>query len=155
LKTFLTQIASTVPLTADPLVICFWEWIGWKDHEAPKNRNLRSVSAKIELFFSPTPCIPTHPYSPWIHPTPHSHPRPRRAYKKKKIRLFLSGSAAGRRDGALRTAGAPPSSELSGSHDDPCAGLPLSLSRRRRRGHLVPPPTHGSRKLSVRNVVRH
>jgi hypothetical protein len=31
----------------------FFEWIGWKDYEVPKNRNLKSVSAKNKLFFSP------------------------------------------------------------------------------------------------------
>jgi hypothetical protein len=59
LKTFLTQTGSTLPLTSDPPVICFWKWIGWKDYEVPKNRNLESVSVKSELFFSPTRCIPT------------------------------------------------------------------------------------------------
>jgi hypothetical protein len=58
LKTFLTQFKSTVPLTPDPPVICFWKWIGWKDYEVPKKRNLESVSDKNELFFSPTRCIP-------------------------------------------------------------------------------------------------
>jgi hypothetical protein len=59
LKTFLTPIESTVPFTPDPPVICFWKWIEWKDHDVPKNRNLESVYAKIELFFSPTPHIAT------------------------------------------------------------------------------------------------
>jgi hypothetical protein len=59
LKTFLTQIGSTLPLTSDPPVICFWKWIGWKDYEVPKNHNLESVSVKNELFFSPTRCTPT------------------------------------------------------------------------------------------------
>jgi hypothetical protein len=58
LKIFLTQIGPTVPLTSDPPVICFWEWIGWKDYEVPKKRNLESVSAKKRRFFSPTPSIP-------------------------------------------------------------------------------------------------
>jgi hypothetical protein len=43
----------------DPPVVCFWKWIGWKDYELPKNRNLESVSAKNVMFFSPTPRIPT------------------------------------------------------------------------------------------------
>jgi hypothetical protein len=51
LKTFLNQIGSTVPLTSDPPVICFWKWIGWKDYEVPKNRNLESISAKKGHFF--------------------------------------------------------------------------------------------------------
>jgi hypothetical protein len=36
----------------------FLKWIGWKDYEVPKNRNLESVSAKKGRFFSPTPAIP-------------------------------------------------------------------------------------------------
>jgi hypothetical protein len=64
LKIFLTQIGPVFPLTSDPPVICFWKWIGWKDGEWPKNRNLESVSAKKRNFFShPTrayrPCVPT------------------------------------------------------------------------------------------------
>jgi hypothetical protein len=43
----------------DPPVVCFWKWIGWKDYEVPKNRNLESVSTKNVMFFSPTPRIPT------------------------------------------------------------------------------------------------
>jgi hypothetical protein len=92
LKTFLTKIASTVALTADPPVICFWEWIWCKYCDVPKNRNLGSVSAKIELFFSPTPCIPTHSYPPWTHPTSHSHPRPRRAHKEKRFVYFFQAA---------------------------------------------------------------
>jgi hypothetical protein len=52
LKTFLTQIGSALPLTPDPPVICFWKWIGWKDYEVPKNRNLESISAKNVIFFT-------------------------------------------------------------------------------------------------------
>jgi hypothetical protein len=51
LEIFLTQIGPTLPLKTDPPVICFGKWIGWKDYEVPKNRNLESVSAK-KLFFS-------------------------------------------------------------------------------------------------------
>jgi hypothetical protein len=58
LKTFLTQIGLVLPLTPDPPVMCFWRWIGWKDYEVPKNRNLESVSAKNEKIFSPHPRIP-------------------------------------------------------------------------------------------------
>jgi hypothetical protein len=59
LKIFLTKFGATLPLTLDPPVICFWKWIRWKDYGVPKNRNLEIVSAKNELFFSPTSCIPT------------------------------------------------------------------------------------------------
>jgi hypothetical protein len=58
LKTFLTQIGLTLLLTSDPPVICFCKWIGWKDYEVPKNRNLESVSAKNVIFFSPMSVIP-------------------------------------------------------------------------------------------------
>jgi hypothetical protein len=61
LKTFLTQIGPTLPLTSDPPVICFWKWIGWKDYEVPKNRNLESVSAKKIILFSPMPTLPAGP----------------------------------------------------------------------------------------------
>jgi hypothetical protein len=50
LKIFLTQIGPALALTSDPPTICFWKWIGWKDYEVPKNRNLESVSAKNEFF---------------------------------------------------------------------------------------------------------
>jgi hypothetical protein len=46
LKTFKTQIGPVLPLTPDPLIICFWKWIRWNDYEILKNRNLESVSAK-------------------------------------------------------------------------------------------------------------
>jgi hypothetical protein len=59
LKTFLTKIGSAIPRTSDPSVICFLKWIRWKDYEVPKNHNLESISAKNELFFSPTQHIPT------------------------------------------------------------------------------------------------
>jgi hypothetical protein len=59
LKTFLTQIGPTLPLTLDPPIICFWKWIGWKDYEVQK-RNLESVSAKNYNLFSPCACIPAH-----------------------------------------------------------------------------------------------
>jgi hypothetical protein len=62
LKTFLTQIGPTLPLTSDPPVICFWKWIGWKDYEVPKNRNLESVSAKKIILFSPMPTLPARVY---------------------------------------------------------------------------------------------
>jgi hypothetical protein len=58
LKTFLTQIGPALPLTPNPPVICFWNWIGWKDYEVSKNHNLESVSAKNVMFFSPTPHLP-------------------------------------------------------------------------------------------------
>jgi hypothetical protein len=64
LKTFLTQIGPTLPLTLDPPIICFWKWIGWKDYEVQK-RNLESVSAKNYNLFSPCACIP--PYPPTLH----------------------------------------------------------------------------------------
>jgi hypothetical protein len=59
LKTFLTQIGPVLPLTSDPPVTCFWKWIGWKDYDVPKNRNLESVPDKNEILFSPHPRIPT------------------------------------------------------------------------------------------------
>jgi hypothetical protein len=62
LKTFLTQIRSVLPLTPDPPIICLWKWIGWKDYEVPKNRNLESVSAKNVILLSPTACVPAHLY---------------------------------------------------------------------------------------------
>jgi hypothetical protein len=59
LKTFLTQIGPTLPLTPDPPVICFFsKWIGWKDYEVPNNHNLKSVCAEKLIFHSPTLCIP-------------------------------------------------------------------------------------------------
>jgi hypothetical protein len=61
LKTFFTQIGPALPLNSDPLVICFWNWIRWKDYEVPKNRNLESVSTKNDFFL-------THPAS--THPLP-------------------------------------------------------------------------------------
>jgi hypothetical protein len=68
LEIFLTQIGPTLPLTTDPPVICFWKWIGWKDYEVPKNRNLESVSAKKIFFFSPIRRL-THPRTQlWTHP---------------------------------------------------------------------------------------
>jgi hypothetical protein len=59
LKTFLTQTGPALPLTSDPPVVRFLEWIGWKDYEVPKNRNLKSVSAKNVILLSPTRRIPT------------------------------------------------------------------------------------------------
>jgi hypothetical protein len=70
LKTFLTQIGPTLPLTPDPPVIRFWKGIRWKDYEVKKNHNLESVSAKNEKFFSPTTCVPTHLYPPAHTTTP-------------------------------------------------------------------------------------
>jgi hypothetical protein len=69
LKTFLTKFRSTLPLMPDPPVTCFWKWIGWKDYEVPKNRNLESVSAKNKLFLSPNLFLPTHLYSRPAHYT--------------------------------------------------------------------------------------
>jgi hypothetical protein len=60
LETFLTQIRPALPLTSDPPVICFWKWIGWKDYEVPKNRNLESVSAKNDFFLT----VPAHTCPP-------------------------------------------------------------------------------------------
>jgi hypothetical protein len=70
LKTFLTQIGLALPLTPDPPVICFWEWIRWKNYEVPKNRDLKSVSAKKLIFFTQLFC--THcctRLADHIHPT--------------------------------------------------------------------------------------
>jgi hypothetical protein len=61
-----------VPLTSDPPIICFWKWIGWKDYEVPKNYNLKSVSAKNELFFSPAPAVPAI-HTRRTHPATHTH----------------------------------------------------------------------------------
>jgi hypothetical protein len=71
LKTFLTQIGPTLPLTPDPPVIYFWKWIGWKDYKVPKNRNLESVSTKNELFSHPPYAYP--PLYTRIGPTPYTH----------------------------------------------------------------------------------
>jgi hypothetical protein len=68
LKTFLTQIGPVLPLMSDPPIICFWKWIGWKDYEVLKNRNLESVSAKKnKILFSPHPRIPTLLYTQRAH----------------------------------------------------------------------------------------
>jgi hypothetical protein len=67
LKTFLTQIGPALPLTPDPSVICFLKWIGWKDYEVPKNRNLKCVSTKIIMFLSPKGCLPTCCTHMWTH----------------------------------------------------------------------------------------
>jgi hypothetical protein len=66
LKFFLTQFGSILPLTSDPPVIRFWKWIGSKDYEVPKNRNLNSVSGKNEKIFSPVACVPV----PFTHRGP-------------------------------------------------------------------------------------
>jgi hypothetical protein len=73
LETFLTQIGITLPLTPDPPVICFWKWIGWKDYEVPKNRNLESVSAKKLIILHPP-----HVYPPPVPagPTPSENLNP-------------------------------------------------------------------------------
>jgi hypothetical protein len=75
LRTFLTQIGPAVPLTSDPPVVCFWEWIGWKDYEVPRIRNLESVSAKILIFFHHEVALPaavptqqSYPIPAWRHP---------------------------------------------------------------------------------------
>jgi hypothetical protein len=52
LKTFLTQIGPTLPLTPDPPVIYFWKWIGWKDYEVP--------IAIWRAFLPKTNCFLTH-----------------------------------------------------------------------------------------------
>jgi hypothetical protein len=90
LKTFLTQIGSTLPLTPDPLVICFWKWIWWKDYEVPKNHNLESVSAKNnffshrDLFYPP---LRTRPPFPVLH---HANCSPPSAVAERgKIPSFL------------------------------------------------------------------
>jgi hypothetical protein len=82
LKIFLTQTGPTVPLTPYPRIICFWEWIEWKDYKVPKNRNLESVLQK-RAFFSPTPSIPA--CGTRVGPT-YSTPRTPRFSKKKTIR---------------------------------------------------------------------
>jgi hypothetical protein len=64
LKTSVTRIGSTVLLMPDPPVICFWKWIGWKNYELPKNRNLESVSAKKLILFSLMPNLPACVYPP-------------------------------------------------------------------------------------------
>jgi hypothetical protein len=76
LKTFLTQTTPVVPLTPDPPIMCFWKWIGWKDYEVPKNRNLESVSAKKLIFLSPSAILPAV-CTRWAHP--------RLASQRKKI----------------------------------------------------------------------
>jgi hypothetical protein len=58
LETFFTQFGPALPLTPDPPVVWFWKWIRWKDYEAPKNHNLKSVSAKNEFFFHPPRVYP-------------------------------------------------------------------------------------------------
>jgi hypothetical protein len=52
----------------------FWKWIGWKDYEVPKNRNLQSVSAKNviqsqfgERFFQKRNSFVTHPTHTHLH----------------------------------------------------------------------------------------
>jgi hypothetical protein len=114
LKTFLTQIGFILPLTPDPPVICFWKWIRWKDYELPKNRNLENVSAKNEIFFSPTPQVPTlctrrsRVSLPRLCPQPHT--------TKEK------------------------SSSLPKKLPQPCILGALSRSGRCHHLHLVPPP---------------
>jgi hypothetical protein len=54
LKTFLTQIGSTVPLTPDPPVICFWKWIhGERTMEYQKIAIWRAFLQK-RIFSHPT-----------------------------------------------------------------------------------------------------
>jgi hypothetical protein len=67
LKTFLTQIRPVLPLMSDPPVTCFCKWIRWKDYEVPKNRDLESVFAKNELFFSPWLHLPALYTHFWTH----------------------------------------------------------------------------------------
>jgi hypothetical protein len=86
LKIFLTQTGPTVPLTPYPRIICFWEWIEWKDYKVPKNRNLESVLQK-RAFFSPTPSIPA--CGTRVGPT-YSTPRTPRLSKKKRFGLLAS-----------------------------------------------------------------
>jgi hypothetical protein len=79
LKTFLTQIGLGLPLTPDTPVIYFWKWIGYKDYEVPKNRNLENVSAKNEFFSHK--CCSYPPVVPTCGPTlflssPHRTPPP-------------------------------------------------------------------------------
>jgi hypothetical protein len=47
----------------------FLEWIGWKDYELPKNRNLESVSAKNVILVTQHVCTrPPIPTGPTDHP---------------------------------------------------------------------------------------
>jgi hypothetical protein len=56
LKTSPTQFGSALPLMPDSPVRLHDDQKRWNDH---RNRNLGSISAKNELFLSPTPHLPT------------------------------------------------------------------------------------------------
>jgi hypothetical protein len=123
LKIFLTQIGSAAPL-ADPPVICFWNWIGWKDYGRTKNCNLESVSAKIIMFFT-QPCI-THRPVPALGPLGHA-PAPRA-----RLDAFLSDYL----HPSART-GLPP---------------PLVESGRRHTSNSKPPPLSSTQGATVVEV---
>jgi hypothetical protein len=96
LKTFLTQIGLALPLTPDPPVICFWEWIRWKNYEVPKNRDLKSVSAKKLIFFTQLFC--THyctRLADHIHPTV----RPRVPWSPNQLRCGVPHHGCSNRNG--------------------------------------------------------
>jgi hypothetical protein len=74
LKTFLTQIGSTIPLTPDPPVICFWKWIhGERTMEYQKIAIWRAFLQK-RIFFSPHRTYPPARTSgPTCTARPHPH----------------------------------------------------------------------------------
>jgi hypothetical protein len=69
LKTFLTQIGPTLPLTPDPPVIRFWKGIRWKDYEVKKSQFEKRFCQKRKFFL--THHVRTHPLIP---AGPHDHP---------------------------------------------------------------------------------
>jgi hypothetical protein len=162
LKTFLTQIRPTLPLTPDPPVICFWKWIRWNDYEVPKNRNLENASAKNEIFFSPTRHIPTlctrrakFPFPVAAHsPTPRKK-KNRRCQKNSRNRASLElccSSAAATTSARCRTAAsrAPNvarrkrhggAGRREGRAQEQAAPPRPPRARRRGRGHRPPPPS--------------
>jgi hypothetical protein len=73
LKTFHTQFRPALPLTPDPPVICYWQWIGWKDYEVQKIANWRYFCQKRHTFFTHThPTRPGVPAGPTTRHPSHS-----------------------------------------------------------------------------------
>jgi hypothetical protein len=83
LKTFLTQIRPTLPLTPDPPVICFWKWIRWNDYEVPKKSKFGECFCQKRNFFLTHPTH-THPmYPPCQVSLPCRCPQPHTTEEKK------------------------------------------------------------------------
>jgi hypothetical protein len=73
-----------LPLTPDPPVTCFWEWITWKDYKVKKIAIWRVfVPKKIALFSHPP-----RSYPPYAHA---SGPRPPSRWSRPRFAIFPSG----------------------------------------------------------------